>query len=127
MIRDFKPSDFAAIKMFHVESGIDYLMPELDAPLFPVKKVCEVEGQVVGALALRLCAETFLWLDQQRRPQEKMQIMCDLQAEVLAEAWKNGLDEISASVPSIGFDRRLRQLGWLPDREGWRLWTRSTT
>lgn len=126
MIRDFKGDDLPLVKMFHVESGIDYQMPNLDGPLFPVKKVCEVEGQVVGALALRLCAETYLWLDQQRRPQEKLQTMKALQSEVLAEAWKNGLDEISASVPSIGFDRRLRQLGWLPDREGWRLWTRRT-
>ena len=126
MIRDFKAEDFPAIRMFHVESGIDYQMPDLNAPLFPVRKVAEVEGQVVGALALRLCAETFLWLDQQRRPQEKLQVMKDLQTSVLAEAWKNGLDEISASVPSIGFDKRLRQLGWEKDRPGWNLWTRRT-
>jgi len=126
MIRDFKAGDFAAIERFHLTSGIDYQMPNLDGPLFPIKKVSDVDGQVRGALALRLCAETFLWLDQQRRPQEKMQTMRELQSAVLADAWKNGLDEIHAAIPPIGFDRRLKQLGWEPDRNGWVLWTRRT-
>jgi len=126
VIRDYQAQDFASILKFHRDSGIDYQMPALSGPLFPIKKVSEVDGQVVGALALRLCAETFLWLDKQRRPQEKLQTMKDLQREVLSDAWKNGLDEIHAAIPPIGFDRRLKQLGWEPDRDGWVLWTRRT-
>lgn len=126
MIRDYQGQDFGQVAGFHADSGIDYRMPDLDSPLFPIKKVSEVNGQVVGALALRLCAETFLWLDRQRRPQEKLQTMKELQAAVLADAWKNGLDEIHAAIPPIGFDRRLKQLGWEPDRDGWVLWTRRT-
>lgn len=126
MIRDYQGQDFGQVARFHADSGIDYRMPDLDSPLFPIKKVSEVNGQVVGALALRLCAETFLWLDRQRRPQEKLQTMKELQAAVLADAWKNGLDEIHAAIPPIGFDRRLKQLGWEPDRDGWVLWTRRT-
>jgi len=126
VIRNYQQADFGPIEHFHADSGIDYRMPDLGGPLFPIKKVAELDGQVAGALALRLCAETFLWLDKQRRPQEKMQIMRDLQTEVLAEAWKNGLDEIHAAIPPIGFDRRLKQFGWEPDRNGWVLWTRRT-
>jgi len=126
MIRDFKTEDFRAIQTFHVESGIDYQMPNLGGPLVPVKKICELDGELVGAMALRVCPETFLWLEKRRRPQEKMQIMSELQTAVLREAWVNGLDEIWAAIPPIGFDKRLKQLGWEPDRNGWRLWTRRT-
>ena len=126
MIRDLQFSDIEDVEKIHRQSGLDYRMPDLKSPLFPIKKICVKDGEVLGAVALRLCAETFLWLDKQRRPQEKLQTMNDLQREVLADAWKNGLDEIHAAIPPIGFDKRLRQLGWEPDREGWVLWTRRT-
>lgn len=127
MIRPFQSSDAEQIKRIHIASGIDWEFPDINGPLFFIRRVCEVDGKVVAALTLRACAETSLWLDQQRGPQEKMQIMRDLQASVLEEAYKNGLDEVYASIPdSLGFSKRLVQLGWLRDRPGWALWSRST-
>jgi hypothetical protein len=55
-----------------------------------------------------------------------MTAMRELQDEVLQAAWARGLSEIHASVPTIGFDKRLAQLGWEKDRPGWNLWSRQT-
>lgn len=126
MIRDCRPEDYAVLQRIHAEQGIDYAFPDLDLPLFFVKKVREVEGQVHAALVLRLCAETSLLLDRGSGPQEKMAAMRELQQAVLSEAWSRGLDEIHAAIPEIGFDKRLSQLGWEKDRPGWNLWSRRT-
>jgi hypothetical protein len=127
MIRAMRPEDDAVLRRIHAEQGIDYAFPDLDSPLFFVKKVSETSGRVDGALVLRLCAETSLLLNRQRGPQEKMAVMRELQQAVLAEAYDRGLDEIHAAIPEIGFDKRLRQLGWVKDRPGWHLWSRATS
>lgn len=123
IIRDATPADHAVLRAMHARSGIDYAFPDLSDPLFFVKKVRVVDERINSALVLKLCAETFLLLDE-GRPQDKMTAMRELQTEVLREAGARGLSEIHASVPSIGFDRRLAQLGWLKDRPGWNLWSR---
>lgn len=109
----------------HAAQGIDYAFPDLDSPLFFVKKVREVNGDVRAALVLKLCAETFLLLGD-GRPQDKMTAMHELQEAVLDEAYRRGLDEIHAAIPEIGFDKRLVQLGWSRDRPGWNLWSKGT-
>lgn len=126
VIRDYVPGDNAELRAMHQAQGIDYLFPDLDSPLFFVKKVRVVDGRITGALVLKLCAETSLLLAQSG-PQDKMTAMQELQAAVLSEAYIRGLDEIHAAIPSIGFDRRLRQLGWEKDRPGWDLWSRTTS
>jgi hypothetical protein len=125
MIRDCRPEDYAILRAIHAGQGIDYAFPDLDSPLFFVKKVREVDGEVRAALVLKLCAETSLLLADSG-PLEKMTAMRELQQVVVKEAWNRGLDEIHASIPEIGFDRRLVQLGWSRDRPGWNLWTRRT-
>lgn len=109
----------------HARSGIDYAFPDLNDPLFFVKKVRVVDERINSALILKLCAETFLLVDE-GRPQDKMTAMRELQDDVLGEAAARGLEEIHASVPAIGFDKRLAQLGWAKDRPGWNLWSRKT-
>jgi hypothetical protein len=126
MIRDYKPEDKAAIEAIHGQVGLDYKFPDLDHPLFFVRKVLEVNGNIRAALVLKICAETMLLIDPQQEPQEKLTEMIDLQSSVLSEAYRKGLDDIYAAVPPIGFDKRLLQLGWIPDRPDWRLWSRST-
>jgi hypothetical protein len=109
----------------HARSGIEYAFPNLNDPLFFVKKVRVVDERINAALLLKLCAETYLLLDE-GRPEDKMTAMRELQTEVLCVAAARGLDEIHASVPAIGFDRRLTQMGWEKDRPGWNLWSRRT-
>jgi hypothetical protein len=126
MIRDCQPRDYAILQGIHAAQGIDYAFPDLDSPLFFCKKVRVVNGDVRAALVLKLCAETFLLLGD-GRPQDKMTAMHELQQAVLGEAYRRGLDEIHASIPTIGFDKRLVQLGWSRDRPGWNLWSRRTS
>jgi hypothetical protein len=124
-VRDYRPEDEAVLRRMHAQQGIDYRFPDLNSPLFFVKKVREVDGRLNGALVLRLCAETSLLLGESG-PQDKMTAMHELQEAVLVEAWRYGLDEIHAAIPEIGFDKRLKQLGWSKDRPGWNLWSRRT-
>lgn len=126
VVRDYRPEDREQLEKIHEEQGLDYKFPDLDSPLFFVRKVLEVNGKIVSALVLHICAETMLLLDKEQRPQSKLTEMKLLQSSVLDEAYKKGLDEIFAAVPEIGFDKRLRQLGWEEDRPEWRLWSRST-
>jgi hypothetical protein len=130
IIRDYQPSDNAQLRVIHQIQGLDYIFPDLESPLFFLKKVCEVDGRIVGALVLRLCAETELLLGRfpgRSGPQDKMTVMQELQQAVLRDAYSRGLDEIHAAIPEIGFDKRLVQLGWSRDRPGWNLWSRTTT
>lgn len=117
------------LRAIHARSGIDYAFPDLNDPLFFVKKVRVVDERINSALILKLCAETYLLVDE-GRPQDKMTAMRELQDEVLREAAARGLEEIHASVPTVeitrGFDKRLMQLGWEKDRPGWNLWSRQT-
>lgn len=124
MVRELRESDIEVLKEIHREQGIDYQFPDLTSPLFFIKKVYEVDGKITGALVLKICAETALLV--RGGPQEKMTAMQELQEAVLNEAYLKGLDEIHASIPEIGFDRRLKQLGWEKDRPGWQLWSRRT-
>jgi hypothetical protein len=127
MVRDYHESDLPAIKKLHEEQGLDYNLYDLDSPLCLVKKVRVEGGQVVGCMFLRLTAETVLIVSGS--PEAKMAAMCELQPEVLDEAYRKGLEEVHCTVPpSIlsRFVKRLKQLGWLEDRPGWTLFSRST-
>jgi hypothetical protein len=125
MIRDYTAADKAQLEQIHRKSGLDYRFPDLDHPLFFVRKVAEEDGEIKGASVLKLCAETMLLLGE-GVPRERFETIKSLQDAVLAEAYLKGLGEIYADVPEIGFDKRLRQLGWEKDRPGWSLWSRST-
>jgi len=128
MVRDYQPADRPALEAIHALQGLDYRFPEIDGPLFIVKKVLVDENDnIKAALVLKICAETMLLLDKGQEPQEKLTEMQELQSSVLSEAYGKGLDEIHASIPEIGFDKRLIQLGWVKDRPGWSLWTRRTS
>jgi hypothetical protein len=126
IVRDYTAADRPQLEAIHAAQGLDYKFPDIDGPLFLVRKVLEIDGKVVASLVLKICAETMLLLDGEQEPQEKLTEMQSLQSSVLSEAYAKGLDEIHAAIPEIGFDKRLIQLGWLKDRPGWNLWTRST-
>jgi hypothetical protein len=125
MIRNYTPEDSYKLQEIHRKTGLDYRFPDLESPLFFVKKVAEDESGIRGAAVLKICVETMLLLGD-GHPKERFEIIKSLQDAVCAEAYMKGLGEIYADVPEIGFDKRLRQLGWEKDRPGWHLWTRST-
>lgn len=128
MVRDYRPEDFEQVKALHEASGIDYAMPDLSVPLFLVKKVVEVDGKVIAACALRIECETYLWCGGE--PDEKMAAMLEMQPEILQDAWMFGIDNLVCWIPEaveIKFEKRLKQLGWSRDRNGWHSWSRATS
>lgn len=130
MIRDAEPEDYPAIQRIHAEMGMDYALPELDGALFFVKKVTVDENDnVIGACFLRIAAECYLWLSPELSPRDKVSTMSAMQPEVLSAAWQNGLDFVEARIPveiEVRFQKRLRLMGWSPNRDGWRPWTVNT-
>jgi hypothetical protein len=129
-VRDADPEDNAAIIAIHEGMGMNYLCPDLNNPLFFVKKVAEDEnGEVIGACMLRLTAETYLLLSPNLDARSKMMVMNALQPAVLNAAWEQGLDDIEARIPEETekkFHKRLCRLGWSRNRDAWHAWTRQT-
>jgi hypothetical protein len=130
-IRNYEEKDLDDIKRIHALKGIDYELPDLQQPLFLVKKVLEVEGKVVMALGAYIQVETYLWLDPGpwATPQEKFDLLNELQHEFLKELWLQGVECAVCYVPEEiekHFGKRLTQLGWSQNRDGWRTWGRST-
>ncbi len=118
MIRDFQPGDAPALKELHKAQGFDYALPDLSNPLFLVRKVREVDGRVVGAMFLRITAETFLVTAGS--PVEKGRAILELQPEVLREAYEKGLSEVVCVVPpeiSESFAPVLERMGWSKTRD----------
>lgn len=129
MIRDANSHDFPQIARIHAAMGADYQLPELEHPLFFVRKVAVQPEGVSAACFLRLSAECYLWLDPSLSPREKMSTMLELQPVVLSEAYSKGIDDIEARLPETvhrRFQKRLTQLGWTPNRSGWHPWTVTT-
>ena len=128
-VRDLKPTDCEELAKIHAKMGMDYEMPDLNSPLFLVKKVVTDEnGKVIGASVVRLEAECYLWLDPEIAPRTKMNCMLELQPEILRSSWEKGLENLVAWIPSWmekKFRRRLHQLGWIRDRAEWHSWSRS--
>ena len=125
MIRDARPEDVEAIKDIHKRQGFDYPLPDLTSPLILVKKVREVDGRVVGAMFLRITAETFLLVDGS--PVTKGRSVEELQPEVVRAAWEKGLSEIVCVVPpeiEPDFSPVLTRMGWAKERD-WALYSRS--
>jgi hypothetical protein len=107
--------------------GLDYQCPNFDSPLFLIKKVFVDDVRCIAASVVKIRAEGMLLVDPEVRPELKMLAMCELQRETLTEAWRRGLDEIDAAVPDVlQFQKRLRELGWTAEREGWTVWTHKT-
>lgn len=130
-IRDYEPKDLEDLKRIHSLKSIDYKFPDIESPLFLVKKVLEVEGKVVMALAAYIQVETYLLMDSGNwaKPEEKLEALQSLQAEFLNDLYLKGVDCAVAYVPQEiekHFGKRMTALGWSRNRDGWRTWGRST-
>ena len=124
IVRDYKPSDFEAIKAIHEQTSIDYRMPNLDSRLFVVTKVYEVGGVIRVAGGLYVQLETYLWLDQTdwASPQEKLDVIEALQLEGFRDPRIAGVECAVLWLPPgmerFG-ERLVDDLGWNKDRDGW--------
>ncbi len=126
MIREYKESDLETIKEIHRKSGLDYKLPDFSNPLILNKLIFEKNDTIIASVLHRACLETCLMVNPEAKAKDKWDAIQKLDVEMASRAYWLGFDEVHASVPAIGFDRRLRQVGWFPDREGWTLWSRGT-
>ena len=118
--RDTEKRDYAEIEALHELSGFDYQFPDLDDPLFIVKKTAEEDGRVVQAIALKLQAEVYLWIDHSwGTPEERWCKLQTLTEEAKQAAWLRGLDSLVCVVPpeiADSFEKRLKAIGMERDR-----------
>ena len=121
-----KVSDQSDIAALHAKMGFDYKMPDLDSPLFVAKEVIrDARGQVLGAAALKLEAEAYLWLDPSLPISVRYKVVHALAFRLAREAWRVGLDCVVAYLPPglpSSFKKLLTKLGWTPSRPGWEPW-----
>lgn len=125
MIRDFEPEDAKSLFSIHKNQGFEYSLPDLTSPLILVNKVRVIDGQVVGAMFIRLTAETFLLVDG--NPVAKGRSIEELQPEVIRAAWEKGLNDVLCVVPpeiEPDFSPVLTRMGWAKERP-WPLYSRS--
>lgn len=114
------------IKRLHESMGIRYPLPNLESPLIAVKAlVRNCENEVIGACAVKLFGEAFLWLDLKRSPRERISTIRTLSRVATNQAKKLGLDEVSCWVPPQiegQFAHMLTNLGWI--KSPWPSWSR---
>lgn len=120
MIREIKKDDAAKIEELHERSGFDYRLPNLDDPLFVTKLAVEEGGHLVQAIALKLEAEVYLWVDPSwGTPEERWRRFVDLTYAAKLEAYRKGLDALVCVVPpelERRFGKRLEEIGMTRDR-----------
>jgi hypothetical protein len=128
-VRDYTDVDKQAVAQLHRDMGMDYLLPDLDSPLFIVRKVyVNDSGRVIGTEFLKLQAEAYLMLDCTLDTVEKTRVIAHLSHAVEREAYNRGIDTLAAYIPediSNKFTKRLNLLGWDKARKGWITWFRE--
>lgn len=130
LVRNYTPKDFEAVKAIHESTQIDYSFPDLNSPLFMVKKVLEIDGIVRAVLGMRLELECYLWMDNSdwANPEEKLIAVNILDREGMEDAWLNGIDDAVLYLPPgmERFGKRLEALGFKQPRQGWMAYSKKT-
>ena len=129
IVRDYNPdSDKLVLQQIHRDMGMDYKFPDLDNPLFVVRKVYVDAEQIVGAEFLKIQVEAYVMLSCDLDAIRKTRVIAHLSRESEREAYNQGLDTIVAYIPediSTKFSKRLNLLGWSQARKGWITWFRE--
>jgi hypothetical protein len=121
-VRNYTPSDLAAIQKIHEANGIDYRLPDLSK--FPVNKVLEVEGEVRAAYGLQYAYEAHLWLDESKWTDAAGKWLA---IQALDREATQGVSGVLCCVPP-GYERfgkRIKDLGFTPLRDGWKIYCKA--
>lgn len=136
MIRPFEDSDVSAARAVHQANGLpENCFPNLTLPpengetkpnpLFVVKAVYEHEGRPALMSFLKLTSEVYLLVDHTiGTPEERWAWLVELKDHMKEEAWKLGLEQMTAFVPreiEESFAKRLLDLGFV--RSPWQSYT----
>lgn len=127
IIRNLQSGDIEHLAAIHAKQGFAYDLPDLDSPLFVVRKVATNGRSIpVAGAALRLTAEAFLLIDPDA--ENKANVVLALHEAVRRAAQDAGLEDVQALLPSPiekKFGWQLMRLGW--KRHEWTLYSRSVT
>jgi len=126
LIRSYVPSDLAEIEKIHEANSIDYRLPDLGK--FPVNKILQVDGKVRASYGMQHTLECHLWLDGTgwADAEAKWLTIKALDKAANESAVSLGYDSVLCCVPPgyERFGRRLKDLGFAPIREGWKIYTK---
>jgi hypothetical protein len=125
-IREITGADEDAILRLYEKSGLPVnCLPDMNDPLFIIKKAVEHDSQIVEAGFLRLTGELYLLVDHKRStPATRWEMLQRLCAEGLKRAAELGLTDVSCWVPpdlEKSFGKRLEDLGF--KRSAWTCFT----
>jgi hypothetical protein len=119
------------VRSIFEKQGIDCEFPDLMEPLVLIKKAyIDEHGEIVGATVARVEAEVYLFLDPEAPIKQKVEVMTDLNAALCSDAYMQGLDTLTCRLPpglEDRFRRRLKLMGWEPERNEWQGWGRRLT
>jgi hypothetical protein len=129
LLRTYEPRDFQAIQRIHKENSLDFKFPNLNSGQFLVNKVLEVEGQTRASYALKVTAESYLWLDRSGWTDAagRWATVKALDKEVTETAASLGIDSLTLCLPP-GYERfgkRIRTLGFNEIRPDWTVFTKE--
>lgn len=107
----------------HEESGLpeacipDIFVGKDPNKLFIEKTVLEIDGKITMMSFLKVTSEVFVLVDhKQGTPEERWEWMKELKLYMQQQAWKHGLDQMTAFIPpevEESFGKRLLELGFL--------------
>jgi hypothetical protein len=124
--RIWTPEDTGKVVELYRSMRLPYAMPDLDTPLFGLKRVVESEnGEVIAAGAVKPIGEAFLWVDPNMSPVLRARALRKLNHEAEVTAAEAGYDELTAWIPphiEEDFARSLVHSGWRASP--WRSWSK---
>jgi hypothetical protein len=118
MIREFRDEDWIAVKEIFMRSKLpEVCMPNTSDPLFLIRKVAEIDGEIPMAAFTKVTAEQYLLLDHGwASAHERWELLREMRDVVVNEADARGFRDLTAWIPpqiDKSFGPRLTQLGFV--------------
>lgn|GEM_PF-2819672 len=136
MIRQFEDSDITTARAIHAANelpencfpNITLVSPvgaEEPNPLFVVKSIYEHDGKPALMSFLKVTSELYLLVDHSvGTPEERWTWLQEFRDHMMREAWRLGLEQMTAFVPreiEASFEKRLLDLGFV--KSPWQSYT----
>jgi hypothetical protein len=117
VVKNYTTEHLAEIQRIHREAGLPpECMPNLENPLFFVRKVVDDNGKVALAGFLKMTAEAFVLVDHEHEsPEWRWAALQKLTAVTLHEAAVKTIQDVTAWLPpdvEKSFGSRLEALGF---------------
>jgi hypothetical protein len=117
LVRPYIASDAEAVKALHHKQGLEYELPDLEAPGMLVRAVIEEDGEITDAAFLRKTSEAYWLFDPASAKRDRLGKMLVLSKELVGPAARAGFEDVHAFLPphivDTKLDRTLLRLGWV--------------